>query len=151
MGNSDEPRGCTNLKLRQLTRLVSRHYEHHFAELGLRNTQYALLSFLVELGPVRPVDLARHMQVDPSTLTRNLQPLTAQGLVKIGEGQDARSRLVEITPAGQVKRAEAMQAWRAAQASLDDVLGIERVAALHDMLDASMELLGGSSDQNSDR
>lgn len=151
MANVEEPRGCTNLKLRQLSRLVSRHYEHHFAEVGLRNTQYALLSYLVELGPVRPVDLAHQMQVDPSTLTRNLQPLTAQGLVKIGEGQDARSRLVEITAAGQEKRTEAMQAWRAAQTSLNDALGIERVAVLHDMLDASMELLGASSDQNSSR
>ncbi|MEG2632944.1 MAG: MarR family transcriptional regulator, partial [Comamonas sp.] len=38
------PKGCTNLKLRQLTRLVTRHYDHYTAAAGLKTTQYSLLS-----------------------------------------------------------------------------------------------------------
>ena len=54
MQNVATPQGCTNLKLRQLTRMVTRHYDRHVAETGLKNTQYALLSHVVGLGPVRP-------------------------------------------------------------------------------------------------
>ncbi len=129
------PKGCTNLKLRQLTRLVTRHYDHYTAAAGLKTTQYSLLSHVERLGPIRPGDLARSMQMDASTLTRNMQPLVAQGWLRIGAGEDARSRLVEITDAGRAKRVEGQRAWKLAQLALNERLGMERVAALHELLD----------------
>ncbi|MEG0223422.1 MAG: MarR family winged helix-turn-helix transcriptional regulator [Comamonas sp.] len=129
------PKGCTNLKLRQLTRLVTRHYDHYTAAAGLKTTQYSLLSHVERLGPIRPGDLARSMQMDASTLTRNMQPLVAQGWLRIGAGEDARSRLVEITDAGRAKRVEGQRAWKLAQLALNERLGVERVAALHELLD----------------
>lgn len=136
-----KPQECTNLKLRQLGRIVTRHYDRHVAEVGLKNTQYALLSHIVKLGPIRPGDLARRMQMDASTLTRNLQLLAAQGWLTVGAGEDARSRRVEATAAGHAKRAEGQRAWRAAQTALNERLGTARVAALHELLDACIECL----------
>lgn len=141
MNNAIKPQGCTNLKLRQLNRMVTRHYDRYVAGSGLKNTQYALLSHVVRLGPIRPGDLARRMQMDASTLTRNLQPLAAQGWLKIGAGDDARSRLVEATEAGHAKRAEGQLAWKEAQTALNQRLGVERVVALHALLDACIECL----------
>ncbi|MCD5987192.1 winged helix-turn-helix transcriptional regulator [Pseudomonas sp. CDFA 553] len=141
--------GCTNLKLRQLTRMVTRHYDHQVAETGLKNTQYALLSHVVRLGPIRPSDLAKRMQMDASTLTRNLQPLAAQGLLKVGAGDDSRSRLVEATDAGHAKQAEGQRAWRIAQTALNERLGIERVAELHTLLDACIQCLSDDADDTS--
>ena len=132
------PQGCTNLKLRQLTRLVTRHYDHFTAAAGLKTTQYSLLSHVEKFGPIRPSDLAKRMQMDASTLTRNMQPLVAQGWLRIGAGEDARSRLVEITDDGRAKRIEGQRAWKKAQLALNERLGVERVAALHDLLDASV-------------
>ena len=143
MKNSIKPQGCTNLKLRQLSRIVTRHYDHFFSEVGLKITQYSLLSHVVKLGPIRPVDLAKRMQMDASTLTRNLQPLTAMGLVLIGAGVDARSRLITATETGTLKHAQAQQAWKAAQLALNEQLGTERVAALHVLLDSCIECLDG--------
>ena len=140
------PQGCTNLKLRQLGRLVTRHYDAHVAAVGLKNTQYALLSHVVLAGPVRPGDLARRMRVDASTLTRNLQPLVAQGWVSLGPGEDARSRLVAATEAGRAKRAEGQRAWKQAQLALNERLGARRVAALHELLDACMQQLDARGD-----
>ena len=51
-----KPQGCTNLKLRQLGRMVTRHYDKYMSVAGLKNTQYALLSHIVNLGPIRPSD-----------------------------------------------------------------------------------------------
>src|SRR6476620_5694367 len=67
--------GCTNLRLRQLMRRVARHYDLEIAKAGLKGTQYSLLSHVLKLGPLRPGDLARGMQINASTLTRNLKPL----------------------------------------------------------------------------
>jgi len=141
MKNALKPQGCTNLKLRQLTRMVTRHYDRHVSDTGLKNTQYALLSHVVGLGPIRPGDLAKRMHMDASTLTRNMQPLVAHGWLKIGAGSDERSRLVEATEAGRAKRAEGQRAWKEAQVALNERLGIERVAALHELLDACIECL----------
>lgn len=142
MKNAIKPQGCTNLKLRQLSRIVTRHYDGFVADVGLKITQYSLLSHVVKLGPIRPGDLARRMQMDASTLTRNLQPLAALGLLTVGAGADARSRLVSATEAGVAKQAQAQQAWKAAQLALNEQLGSERVAALHTLLDSCIELLG---------
>jgi len=106
MTDAVKPRGCTNLKLRQLSRAVTRHYDAFVVPTGLKNTQYSLLSHVVLLGPLRPTDLAQNMRVDASTLTRNLQPLIAAGWVEQGPGEDARSRSVSATEAGRTKRAE---------------------------------------------
>ena len=130
-----EPRGCTNLKLRQLTRAVTRHYDAYVAPTGLKNTQYSLLSHVVLLGPIAPGELASRMKLDASTLTRNLQPLVAQGWLEIGPGADARSRVVTATPAGRDKRVEGQRAWKQAQLALNARLGASRVAALHQLLD----------------
>jgi DNA-binding MarR family transcriptional regulator len=141
MDTAVKPQGCTNLKLRQLMRRVGQLYDLEVGKTGLRGTQYSLLSYVVKLGPIRPVDLARTMKVDSSTLTRNLKPLVAAGLLLLQPGPDARSRLVSATPAGREKRSEAQRRWRVAQESLNQRLGAQRVVALHALLDQCQELL----------
>jgi DNA-binding MarR family transcriptional regulator len=136
-----KPQGCTNLKLRQLTRRVSQHYDLALAKTGLKTTQYSLLSHVVKLGPIRAVDLAGVMRMSTSTLSRNLQPLVASGWIEVNAGDDARSRLITATPAGQTKRTEAQRKWRVAQEGINATLGTERVLALHALIDASLELL----------
>jgi DNA-binding MarR family transcriptional regulator len=133
------PQGCSNAKLRQLTRRVSQHYDREMAKIGLKTTQYSLLTQVLQRGPIRPGDLAHAMALDASTLTRNLKPLVAAGWLTVAEGSDARSHLVTITTAGREKRTEAQRRWKIAQESLNDLLGIDRVLALHDLIDGSLE------------
>jgi DNA-binding MarR family transcriptional regulator len=140
------PRGCTSLKLRQLSREVTRHYDAFVARTGLKNTQYSLLSHVVLLGPIQPVELARRMKLDASTLTRNLQPMVAQGWVQMGPGADARSRSITATVAGRAKRTEGQRAWKQAQLALNDRLGEARVAQLHELLDACLADLETTKD-----
>jgi DNA-binding MarR family transcriptional regulator len=144
------PKGCTNFKLRQITRRVSRHYDAQVGASGLKTTQYSLLSHVMAMGPVRPSDLAAEMELDASTLTRNLQPLVAQGWVEMEPGADGRSRLISMTEAGRAKRTEAQRAWKQAQLSLNERLGVERVARLHALLDECLALMAddeGASDE----
>ena len=140
------PRGCTNLKLRQLSRAVSRHYDAYVSATGLKNTQYSLMSNVKMMGPVRPSDLAARMRLDLSTLSRNLQPLVALGWISIGPGEDARSRLVEVTEEGRAKRTEGQRAWKQAQLALNARLGAARVGELHALLDDCLAVLDGEGD-----
>ena len=139
------PAGCTSLKLRQLNRRVSQHYDRIVGAVGLKTSQSSLLSHVVRLGPVRPGELADHMEMDASTLTRNLQPLVAQGWVEVGPGEDGRSRLVTATDTGRSKRTEAQREWKRAQLALNDKLGIDRVAQLHAQIDECLALMNQES------
>lgn len=140
-GVGQPPRGCTNVKLRQLTRAVTRHYDAYVAATGLKNTQYSLLSHVVLLGPIQPSELAARMKLDASTLTRNLQPLIAQGWIEMGAGANGRSRSLSATPAGREKRIEGQRAWKQAQLALNARLGDAGVAELHALIDECLARL----------
>ncbi len=135
------PQGCTNLKLRQLMRRVAQRYDAELGQVGLKGTQYSLLSHVIKLGPIRPLDLAAGMNVDASTLSRNLKPLVAAGWLVLDVGEDARSRLVRATDSGRHKRTEAQRRWRVAQEGLNATLGPQRVIALHALIDEAMQAL----------
>lgn len=139
-----KPKGCTNLQLRQLTRRVSQRYDAEMACIGLKTTQYSLLSYVVKLGPIRPADLAQAMEMEPSTLTRNLKPLMDAGWVEMTAGVDGRSRLVCATTAGREKRAQAQRHWKHAQEQLNQTLGLDRVQALHALIQESLALLAST-------
>lgn len=147
---TSKPQGCTNLKLRQLSRRVSRLYDEAMEATGLKGTQYSLLSHVVLMEPVRPSDLAARLALDASTLTRNLQPLVAQGWVEIGAGADGRSRLVSSTEAGRAKRQQGQRAWKQAQMAINACLGSEQVVALHALLDDCATRLEAATEHPSD-
>ncbi len=144
------PKGCTNLKLRQFMRRVAQHYDAQMSKVGLKTTQYSLLSYVDKMGPIRPGDLAASIKMDASTLTRNLKPLVDAGWVTVSAGSDARSRLVRITEVGHAKRNEAKRQWKAAQESINRLLGLSRVAELHALIDSAMELLTPVTDDAGD-
>ncbi len=129
------PKGCSSLKLRQLSRRVSQQFDAVVGNAGLKTTQYSLLSHIVRLGPLRPGQLAAAMEMDASTLTRNLQPLVSQGWVLVGPGEDGRSRQVAVTEAGAAKHALAQKEWKRAQQAFNARLGDDLVVRLHAVID----------------
>jgi DNA-binding MarR family transcriptional regulator len=133
------PSGCSAKKLRQLSRRVSQHFDAIVAHAGLKTTQYSLLSQIQALGPIRPGDLAHAMEMDASTLTRNLQPLVAQGWVSVGPGEDGRSRLVSITALGREKRIQSQREWKRAQLAFNERVGENLVSRLHAVIDECLE------------
>lgn len=135
---------CTNFKLRKLLRVVSRLYDTEMATAGLKGTQFSLLSTLAKLGPVQPGTLARRMDMDASTLTRNVRLIVKEGWAEQKSGPDARSRCLVLTSAGHDKLNEARRYWKKAQLTLNERLGLERVAALHLLIDDGLLLLNKS-------
>jgi DNA-binding MarR family transcriptional regulator len=141
-----QPQGCTNFKLRQLLRAVGRLYDGQLAAVGLKGTQYSLLSHVAALGPLAPSELAQRMGLDASTLTRNLRPLLEQGWCAQGPGADARSRSVSLTAEGRAKQQQAKAHWKRAQLELNHRLGAAEVVALHALIDRAQAALADASE-----
>ncbi|MBE0615889.1 MAG: winged helix-turn-helix transcriptional regulator [Burkholderiales bacterium] len=122
--------GCTCARLRKLARRVTRIYDAYLAPQSIKVTQFSLL--VNATSRERTVsEFAAELEMDRSTLSRNLAPLVAQGWVSIAIGADTRSRSISVTAAGRRKLKAALPLWRKAQCEVESMLGTESVAQLH--------------------
>jgi DNA-binding MarR family transcriptional regulator len=134
-------RGCTCFKLRRLTRRVTAVYDRALSAAGMRVTQFSLLGHLRSLQGVPMSQLAEALDMDRTTLTRNLKPLIEAGWVGVQPStEDARIRLVRITPAGAAQWQAARAHWRQAQDEVKATVGPVNLAGLHDLLDRYVPL-----------
>ena len=136
---SAAPRGCTCAKLRRLSRRVTAVYDRELAAAGLRVTQYSMLSVIQrEAGQdgMPLTALAERLDMDRTTLTRNLKPLIAQGWAElVASESDARLRLARVTAAGTSAWQAARPHWKRAQLEVNRTLGDDTVERLHQWLD----------------
>src|SRR5260370_41965643 len=74
---------CLCHNVRMASRVVSRAYDEALRPTGLRATQVAVLAAEGARGALSINSLAHSLQVERTTLTRNLRPLEEQGLVSV--------------------------------------------------------------------
>ena len=130
---SQNPERCSCSALRQATRHVTRLYDAALAPVDLSLNQYAILARLKRFGPMRLKDLADNLVMDRSTLGHLVRPLEARDLIALVVGaEDRRSRLLQLTAAGEALTARAYDLWEGAEAGFAEAFG--EAAALRAML-----------------
>jgi DNA-binding MarR family transcriptional regulator len=132
--------GCTCARLRKLTRRLTRIYDAHLSGQSIKVTQYSLLANAAR-GERTLTEFAAELEMDRSTLSRNLAPLAAQGWVTVGVGDDPRSRNISVTAAGKRKLKAALPLWRKAQCEIEAVLGEAGVGELHRRIERALAAL----------
>lgn len=134
---------CNCAALRQAARHVTRYYDACLAGIGLRITQYVILSRLARAGTgpgaqggaITMAELAATMAMDRSTLGHNLRPLERDGLVTIAPAAaDRRARAVSLTATGRRRMDEARDAWNRAQQGFEAKFGTERARAFRALM-----------------
>jgi DNA-binding MarR family transcriptional regulator len=125
-----EARRCACATIRRTDRVLTQFYDEILAPSGLYVTQFTTLATLAEAAPITINRLAQLLVMDRTTLTRNLELLTKQHLVRIEEGQDRRMRLVFLTQEGEEALRRAWPLWQEAQARIERALGRERFEGL---------------------
>ena len=126
---------CNCLAIRQAARHVTQFYDQLFAPVGLRATQFAILSRLKRDGPMTINALAAALVMDRTTLGRNILPLQRDGLIEVVASPiDRRRRELRLTAKGTEKQRQGSERWAVAQQRFDEVFGGERAAALRGLL-----------------
>ena len=74
-------RDCVAVRLRLLNRVITNLYDDALRPLGLKVTQMNLLVVAARLGVAEPSQVCRILQMDLSTLSRNLERLRARGWI----------------------------------------------------------------------
>jgi DNA-binding MarR family transcriptional regulator len=121
---------CACANIRQTNRVITQFYDEILAPSGIYITQFALLATLAEVAPIPINRLAEIMVIDRTTLTRNLDLLNKQHLVRSEEGEDRRVRLVLLTPEGEQALKLAWPLWQEAQTCIERAFGRERLDTL---------------------
>ena len=122
---------CSCFAVRRAARAITQHYDRSLKATGLRATQFTLLTVLALKGPLPLTRAADRLGMERTTLTRNLRPLIARGLVIQKAATDGRVRMLAITPRGRAATRAALPRWREAQESIATLLGPTAVRALH--------------------
>ena len=79
------------------------------------------------------------MDLERTTLVRNLKPLEARGLI-VDAACKGRSRSLTLSEQGQQVFAKARIYWQQAQDELEAFLGQEQIAELNHLISAILEL-----------
>ena len=109
-------RECACANVRKAARVVTQQYDESLQACGLRASKFSMLVGIARMGTMTLTELAEELVMDRTTLTRNLKPLEAQGLVQSMSGTDRRTRSVSVTPKGIKTVAEGLPLWKHAQA-----------------------------------
>ena len=125
---------CVGGCVRKLNRMVSAIYDGALAKAGLKTSQFSVLVAVANRGKARPAELIELLQMDESTLSRNVERMCARGWLRLERNEDRRSHLIEVTDKGQALVRKCLPAWQRAQAEVSRRLGVDGVGALRSAL-----------------
>jgi DNA-binding MarR family transcriptional regulator len=92
---------CVAVRLRLLNRVVTNFYDVALRPLGLKVSQLNILIVTAKLGLARLAQVCEILQLDTSTLSRNVKPLQAHGWLEVVPEEDARAQPFRLTTQGQ--------------------------------------------------
>ena len=121
---------CIAVRLRMLNRLVTNVYDEAMRPLGLKVSQLNILIAAAKMGVARPAAVCKHLQLDVSTLSRNVERMKARGWLKIIPAEDGRAQPFQLTAMGKRLVERAIPAWEKAQQKVKSTLGTSVVEAL---------------------
>jgi DNA-binding MarR family transcriptional regulator len=113
---------CACLAIRQAARLVTQFYG---SELGGRMEipQFGLLSMLDRQPGCPQAALARTLNLDKTTLSRNLKLMERNGWIARAESDDRRERGFHLTADGKKLLRAARPGWKRAQERFQKAMG----------------------------
>lgn len=132
---------CLATRIRQLSRIVTRLYDDALRPLGITASQYTLLAQLASRDGITAVEIGHELDIEKSTLSRNLKRLLALGMIIMDPPAGRRGRGLHLTPKGQAALVDAFPIWREAQGRATSILGPETRGLLDDLLGHAEKLV----------
>jgi len=121
---------CVAVRLRLLTRAVSRIYNKALRPHGITISQMNILVAVSYMGKSNHQQVCSALSLDKSTLSRDVERMIDKGWLVSLAGHDGRTSLLRVTSAGQKLLSRASPAWRHAQEQATALLGEATLASL---------------------
>jgi DNA-binding MarR family transcriptional regulator len=124
-------RDCIAVRLRLLNRVITNLYDDALRPLGLKVSQLNILVAVAKLGLARPTVVCEILQLDASTLSRNVERMRENGWLEAVPEDDARMQTLRLTSQGKRLLERAVPAWEEAQQQAQELLGQKAVSLLN--------------------
>lgn len=117
-----------------LSRVLQNFYGEGLKEHGITPQQASLLTAIVALNGAHPADLARTLEIERSTVSRNLKVLDDLGFIEFEHTPTGRKR--RVTPSQKCREAVLafFPAWDGAQREIRQTIGAERIQLFVDVV-----------------
>lgn len=125
---------CLATRVRQLSRIITRVYDDALRPLGITASQFTLLTQLAQQDGITAVEIGFTLDIEKSTLSRNLKRLLALGLIIMDPPAGRRGRGLHLTAHGQAVLKDAYPVWQSAQNRAIAVMGHESRSTLDGLL-----------------
>lgn len=114
---------CVGYSLRQLDRVITNIYNSEFAAIGITSSQFNIFTAIAKMQPVSPAKVAKVMQLEKSSLSRNLEIMRRNGWL-LTEG-NSRAMQLSLTEKGEDIYGRAFPYWEKAQKRSQEIIGEE--------------------------
>jgi DNA-binding MarR family transcriptional regulator len=132
---------CLATRVRQLSRIVTRVYDDALRPLGITGSQFTLLTQLAQQDGITAVEIGGTLDIEKSTLSRNLKRLLALGHLTMDPPAGRRGRGLHLTSKGMDVIQKAYPVWREAQSKSVGVMGPESRITLDGLLTRAERLV----------
>ncbi len=123
---------CIAMRLRMLNRVTTRIYDDALRSLGLRSAQLTILVAAAKLDVARPAELSERLQIEVSTLSRNLERMKENGWLEVVRDEDGRAQPLRLTRKGRALLERAKPKWDKAQLEIKQLLGANAFDTIED-------------------
>jgi DNA-binding MarR family transcriptional regulator len=131
---------CISSRVRQLSRIVTRVYDDALRPLGITASQFTLLTQLAQQDGVTAVEIGHSLDIEKSTLSRNLKRLLALGHITMDPPAGRRGRGLHLTPKGEAVIKHAYPVWMDAQSKTITTMGAQSRSTLDELLSLAEKL-----------
>ncbi len=122
---------CLAGRIRLLNRTVTNVYDEALRPLKVKVSQLSVLIVVAKLGPVSPGEVSHRLNMEKSTLSRNVDRMRTHDWLKVSEGDSGRKQILEIGPAGRRLIERALPYWKKAQVQTESMLGQRGARSIH--------------------
>jgi len=121
---------CIAVRLRMLNRVITNLYDDALRPWGVKVSQMNILVATEKFGIGRPAEICEALQLDVSTLSRNVERMKARGWLEAVPDEDGRAQPFHLTATGKELLVEAAPGWKEAQRQAEAILGDAMVGQL---------------------
>ena len=116
---------CKCIGLRKASNNLTKIYDSALIKVGLKITQFSTLKNIQKLGKTNIRDLSSELELDRTTVLRNIEKLIEMDLVSYKYENDNKNKIIQLTTVGKSKLREAIIIWEETQHKYIKALGIK--------------------------
>jgi len=106
--------------MRKASRVVTQFYDKKLKPVGIRITQFTILTFIATGKNRTLISLANELVMDRTTLTRGLNILLKEKLIEQIKAKDSRKKIMKLTKKGHSVLDQAIPLWLEAEHQILD-------------------------------